>query len=93
MGLPKSLGREVIMVVVDRLSKYAHFVGLHHPFSASTMGLAFLNNIFKLHGMPLTIVSDRDFILLSSYISLSFKESNCTYLRHTTHKRMCKPKW
>lgn len=55
-GLPQSTGKSVIMVVVDRLNKYAHFVALKHPYSASTVAEAFLNNIFKLHGLPNLIV-------------------------------------
>lgn len=72
-GLPKSNGREVIMVVVDRLTKYAHFIGFYHPFSATTVAEAFVNNIFKLHGMPLTMVGDRDTIFLNSFWQHFFK--------------------
>ena len=36
-GLPKSEGKSVIMVVVDRLNKYAHFCAQSHPFNASTV--------------------------------------------------------
>jgi hypothetical protein len=39
-GLPKSKGKSVIMVIVDRLTKYAHFFALSHPFKASTVATA-----------------------------------------------------
>jgi hypothetical protein len=59
-GLPKSEGKSVIMVIVDRLTKYAHFFALSHPFKASTVSTAFMETVQKLHGSPKIIVSDRD---------------------------------
>jgi hypothetical protein len=59
-GLPKSKGKSVIMVIVDRLTKYAHFCALSHPFKASTVSTAFMETVQKLHGSPKIIVSDRD---------------------------------
>lgn len=64
-GLPKSEGFEVIMVVVDRLTKFAHFVPLRHPFTAAQVARAFWDYVVKLHGIPLTIVSDRDPVFTS----------------------------
>jgi hypothetical protein len=59
-GLPKSEGKSVIMVIVDRLTKYAHFCALSHPFKASTVATTFMETVQKLHGNPKIIVSDRD---------------------------------
>ena len=59
-GLPKSRAVNCILVVVDRFSKYSHFLALAHPFTASTVAKLFLDNVYKLHGMPTIIVSDRD---------------------------------
>ena len=48
-GLPKSQGKSVIMVVVDRLTKYAHFCALSHPFKESIVATTFIHRIQKLH--------------------------------------------
>lgn len=66
-GLPKSEEREVILVVIDRFTKYAHFVGLSHPFTAITVARVFMDHIHKLHGLPQEIVSDRYKIFISQF--------------------------
>jgi hypothetical protein len=63
-GLPVFQGFTVIMVVVD---KYAHFVPLKHPYTASSVAKAFIDHIVRLHEMPRSIVSDRDKAFVSSF--------------------------
>ena len=66
-GLPKSKGYDVIYVVVDCLSKYAHVIPLKHPYTATSMAEKFITNIVKLHGMPHSIVSNRDRVFTSKF--------------------------
>lgn len=65
--LPNSDKADTILVVVDRFTKYAHFIALVHRFSAVTVAQIFLDHIFKLHGLPDVVVSDRDKLFLSHF--------------------------
>lgn len=51
-GLPTSKGKQVILVVVDRLSKLAYFMALAHPYTTIMVTHTFFENIFKLYGLP-----------------------------------------
>jgi len=66
-GLPRSKQVNCILVVVDSFTKYAHFVPLRHSFTASSVAQLFLSHIYKLHGLPNAIVSDRDRIFTSHF--------------------------
>jgi len=72
-GLPTSDGSNTILVVVDRLTKYAHFIPLHHPYTAATVAKLFVDHVVKLHAVPLTIISDRDKIFTSTFWRELFK--------------------
>lgn len=93
-GLPKSKGFEAIFVIVDRLSKYSHFVPLKHPYTAKVVAEIFVKEVVRLHGIPVSIISDRDPIFVSNFWRELFKLQG-TQLRMSTayhHKRMGKPR-
>jgi hypothetical protein len=66
-GLPKVQGRDCIYVVVDRLSKFAHFFAIPLDYSGAQVAEVFLREVFRLHGLSRTIVSDRDSRFMGAY--------------------------
>jgi hypothetical protein len=72
-GVPKSGNKSIIMLVVDHLSKYAHFYALQNPFTTSIVAQIFMDQVFKIHGMPHSIVSNRDPTFTSNFWQELFK--------------------
>lgn len=74
-GLPKVHGKSVILTVVDRFSKFAHFIPLGHPYTAASVAKAFFTDIVRLHGFPASIVSDRDPVFTGNIWRDLFKQA------------------
>lgn len=72
-GLPQSGSFNAIWVIVDKFSKFSHFVPLKHLFTAASVARLFMEHIYRLHGLPKSIVSDRDRIFTSKFWQLLFK--------------------
>jgi hypothetical protein len=66
-GLPRSGVANCILVVVNKFSKYNHFIPVLHPFTTTTVAQAFMSNVYKLHGLPLAIIFDRDRVFTSNF--------------------------
>lgn len=66
-SLLKSEEKNAIMVVVDRLTKYANFCALSHQFVANIVAATLMNIIQKLHGIPKIIVRDCDSIFINNF--------------------------
>jgi hypothetical protein len=60
VGLPKTQkGHDSIWVIVDRLTKVAHFLPVRTTYGGEKLVKLYIENIVKLHGVPSRIVSDR----------------------------------
>ncbi|MCO5592257.1 hypothetical protein L7F22_046255 [Adiantum nelumboides] len=67
-GLPKSIhGNTGIWTIVDRFSKQAHFIPVKKTIKAHQMATLFISQVFKYHGLPTSIVSDRDPRMTSNF--------------------------
>ena len=82
-GLPACKGLTVIFVVVDRFTKHAHFGSLPTNFNATKVADVFIDMVVKHHGIPKSIVSDRDPIFVSNFWKQLFEASG-TKLNHST---------
>jgi hypothetical protein len=77
-GLPISGKYDTILVVVDKFTKFGHFIPLKHPFTAATVAQAFVDNVYSFHSMPKVIISDRDKVFISSFWQNLFKLADTT---------------
>ena len=84
-GLPKSNQYSVIMVVVDSFTKYAHFIPVSHPYSATKIANLFSQNIMKLHGLSDNIGLDRDPTFTSKFWGDLFQVQGVKLLMSTTY--------
>ena len=80
IGLPSYHGQTAIFVVVDRFSKGIHLGMLPTSHTAHMVASLFLNIVLKLHGLPRSIVSDRDPLFISQFWQELFRLSG-TVLR------------
>jgi hypothetical protein len=56
-----------ILVVVDKFTKFAHFIPMRHSYTVESVAKLFLEHVYRLHGLPESIVSDRDKIFTSRF--------------------------
>jgi transposase InsO family protein len=66
-GSPRINGKFVILTVVDRFSKFAHFILLGHPYTTTLVARAFFTDIIRLHSLSSSIVSDRDLVFTRKF--------------------------
>jgi hypothetical protein len=67
-ALPRVHDKSVILTMVDRFSKYCHFIPLAHPYSMESVAQAFFTDIVRVHGVPQSMVSDRDPVFTSTFL-------------------------
>jgi hypothetical protein len=77
-GLPKYKTYDTILVVIDKFTKYGHFIPLKHPYKALSVAQLFFNHVYRYQGMPQFIISDRDRIFASALCQELFKLSETT---------------
>ncbi|KAL4578498.1 hypothetical protein LXL04_014621 [Taraxacum kok-saghyz] len=81
--LPPANSKTAIWVIVDHLTKLAHFISLPAHYTATSLATIFLKDIYRLHVLPNSILSDQDPLFLSHFWAQLFKQLG-TKLRHSS---------
>jgi hypothetical protein len=77
-GLPTSNRFDTILVVVDKFSKYGHFIPMKHPYTAASVAQLYMDHVYKHHSMPQVLISDIDKVFTSSFWQNLFKLADTT---------------
>jgi hypothetical protein len=77
--LPHSTIADCILVVVDKFTRYAHFIPLSHLYTAYSVASVFMNVVYRLHELPTSIISDRDPVFTSKFWQSLFKLAVSVY--------------
>lgn len=86
-ALPRiARGKDSIMVMVDRFLKMAHFIAMTKTSDAYHVAHLYFKEIVKLHGVPKTIVLDRDTKFLSHFWMSLWRLMGRMILFSTTHQ-------
>ena len=84
-GLPISDGKDAIWVIVDRLTKYTHFISIKSKNKAPQLAEIYMKEIYKLHGFPKKITCDRDPKFTSNFWQEMFRLAGSKFNMSTAY--------
>jgi hypothetical protein len=84
-GFPKAQGKDCIFVVVEGLTEFAHFFPIAMDFSETHAAELFFREVFRLHSLPKTIVSDKDIQFMSTFWKELFRLVGTTLTPNTSY--------
>jgi hypothetical protein len=70
---PKSESASCILMIMDKFTHYGHFIPLYHPYTTSSLAMVFMNEVYMLHVMLVSIISTHDLVFASKFWQSLFK--------------------
>jgi hypothetical protein len=77
-SLPRSATANCIMVIIDKFTRFTHFIPISHPYTAVSVASVFMDSVYRLHGLSAAIISDPDPVFTSKFWSAIFKQIGTT---------------